>query len=87
MPWRVVELGAERWNVSMAAEQRGNSRLWRLVLAFRAAGASRERAAVWANYPIESASKGALFSRAETIPDDELVAVLRQQLESAPQAT
>lgn len=82
MAWRVVELGAQRWNVSMAAERQAHSALWSLVLAFRALG--ERRPAIWAPYPIESASKASLFSRAESIGDDELAALLVQQLGTAP---
>jgi hypothetical protein len=87
MAWRVVEVGAQRWNVSIAAERRPSSPLWYLVLAFRAAGTGPHRAAVWAPYPFESASKAALFARAESIADDELVALLAEQLNAAHQAT
>ena len=87
MAWRVVEVGAQRWNVSVAAERRPSSPLWFLVLSFRAAGPSPSRPAVWASYPFESASKAALYSRAESIPDDELAALLIEQLGATHQAT
>lgn len=87
MAWRVVEVGAQRWNVSVAAERRPSSPLWFLVLSFRAAGPGPGRPAVWAPYPFESASKAALYSRAESIPDDELAALLIEQLGATHQAT
>jgi len=89
MAWRVVEVGAQRWNVSVAAERRPSSPLWFLVLSFRAAGPGPGpgRPAVWASYPFESASKAALYSRAESIPDDELAALLIEQLGATHQAT
>lgn len=80
MPWRVVQLGPERWNVAVAAERRASSPLWGLAFSFRATGPGESRAAVWAPYPFESASKAALFSRADAIPDDELLALLAEQL-------
>ncbi|HET9604502.1 MAG TPA: hypothetical protein VFO96_09440 [Gemmatimonadales bacterium] len=85
MPWRVVNLGPERWLVSVAAEWRASSPLWGLAFSFRAATAGGSRSAVWVSYPFESASKAALFSRADSIPDDELSALLAEQL-AAPQA-
>lgn len=80
MPWRVIQLGTERWHVSVAAERRASSPLWGLVFSFRAATPDGSRAAVWAAHPFESASQAALFSRADSIPDDELLALLAEQL-------
>lgn len=85
MPWRVVQLGTERWHVSVAAERRASSPLWGLAFSFRAAGPTGGRPAVWVAYPFESASQAALFSRADSIPDDELSALLAEQL-ATPQA-
>ena len=78
MPWRVLTVGARRWHVAMAAEQRASSPIWSLVLAFRAVGEGQP--AIWAPYPIESASKASLFSRAERLSDEELTSVLAEQL-------
>ncbi len=80
MPWRVVNLGPDRWHVTVAAERRASSALWGLVFSFRAATPDGRRSAVWVSYPFESASKAALFSRADSIPDDELSALLAEQL-------
>lgn len=82
MAWRVLQVGNERWKVSPAAERRANTPVWYLVLSFRATG---DRAsAVWATYPIESASKAVLFQQAERIPDDQLAALLTERLNGAP---
>lgn len=80
MPWRVVQLGPERWHVAVAAEWRASSPHWGLAFSFRAAASDGSRAAIWVRYPFESASKAALFTRAESIPDDELSALLVEQL-------
>jgi hypothetical protein len=50
------------------------------VFSFRAATPDGSRSAVWAAHPFESASQAALFSRAESVPDDELLALLAEQL-------
>ena len=80
MPWRVVQLGPDRWHVSVAAEWRASSPHWGLAFSFRAAATGASRPAIWVRYPFESASKAALFSRADSIPDDELSALLAEQL-------
>lgn len=85
MPRRVIQVGTHRWMVAAAAEQRSNSRLWHLMFSYRATGPGQT--AVWASYPFQSASKAALFSRAERVPDDELVALLAEKLGAAHQAT
>lgn len=81
MAWRVIEFGDERWNIAPAAERRANTAIWHLVLSFRAM--SDRTRAFWTTYPIESASKAALFLQAECIPDDQLAALLREQLGGA----
>lgn len=87
MPRRLIQVGGQRWTVAAAAEQRPSSRQWHLVFSYRAAGAGPGQTAVWASYPFESASKAALFARAERIPDDELVALLAEKLGAAHQAS
>lgn len=79
MAWRVVEHGARRWNVTIAAERRANSAHWILVFSFRCAG--EERQSFWATYPLSSSSKGALFAQAEKISNDALTAFLSEHLD------
>lgn len=78
MAWRILHYGEQQWNVSAAAERRANAAEWCLVLAFRAAGENGR--AFWAPYPLESASKAALFAQAERIPNDRLAALLTERL-------
>ena len=78
MVWRVVEHGARRWNVSVAAERRAHSAEWNLVFSFRCAGA--ETQSVWVTYPLSSASKAALFAQADKLSNDTLAAALAQRL-------
>jgi hypothetical protein len=78
MAWRVLDIGDQTWNVSFAAERRANSEQWGLVLSFRSAGpASRS---FWAPYPIQASSKAAIYTRAETLSDQELASVLTEHL-------
>jgi hypothetical protein len=79
MAWRVLEHADRQWKVTVAAERRASSSQWTLVFSFRALGA--EPQALWATYPLSSLSKAALFAQAERISDDELKAVLAEQLE------
>jgi hypothetical protein len=74
MAWRVLEHGDQRWNVSIAAERRPNSSHWNLVFSFR--GTEPGQRSVWADYPLSSSSKSALFVRAERISNDDLIALL-----------
>jgi len=76
--WRVLEIGDTTWKVSIAAERRANSDQWGLVFSFREAGPNPRR--FWAPYPIQSASKAALFSQAEKLADRQLVDLLTQRL-------
>jgi hypothetical protein len=78
MVWRVVEHGDRHWNVSIAAERRAHSAEWNLVFSFRCPGA--EAQSVWVNYPLSSASKGALFAQAEKLSNDVLAAALAERL-------
>ena len=78
MAWRQLELGDSVWNVTVAAERRANATSWHLVLAFREAVPQGN--AFWTSYPIESASKSALFAQADRLTDDKLAAVLSQHL-------
>jgi hypothetical protein len=78
MAWRVLEHADQRWNVSIAAERRPNSPHWNLVFSFRATDASQR--SVWADYPMSSSSKSALFARADRISDDDLIALLVSRL-------
>jgi hypothetical protein len=79
MVWRVVEHGDRRWNVTLAAERRANSSQWSLVFSFRCA--EPEPRTLWATYPLSSASKAALFAKADQLSADAVVAFLAQQLE------
>lgn len=79
MVWRVVEHDDRRWNVTMGAEKRANSRQWSLVFSFRANGPNQP--CFWATYPLSSTSKAALFAQAELISDAALTALLAQHLD------
>ncbi|HEX6643107.1 MAG TPA: hypothetical protein VF037_00400 [Gemmatimonadales bacterium] len=78
MAWRVLQQGGRQWSVVPAAERKGTSPLWSLVLAFRAVG--DRGPGVWAPYPLESPSKARLFAQAERIPDENLSALLAERL-------
>ena len=78
MPWRQVEIGDQVWNISIAAERQANSDQWGLVLSFRGAGPNPRR--FWAPYPFQASSKAAIYSRAETLSDQELATVLTEHL-------
>ena len=78
MPWRVVMHDDREWHVSLAAERRANSPNWTLVLGFRPAGDCSHP--LWANFPLEAASRAMLFAHAERIPPDRLAAVLAERL-------
>ncbi len=78
MAWRILALGDRQWNVSMAAERGGHSERWRLVLSFRQVGV--EGGPLWADYPLESASRSSLFHQADQIPNERLAAVLAEHL-------
>ncbi len=80
MPWRVIATEGGVWHVQPAAERRPDAKLWQLVLAFRAVDSSASPRAFWASYPIESASKSAIFAQAERIPDDVLRQVLAEHV-------
>lgn len=70
MAWRVLEVGGETWNISMAAERRANSDQWGLVLSFRSGGPSPKR--FWAPVAVQSSSKATLYAQAEKLSDREL---------------
>ncbi len=79
MAWRVLEVGDETWNISVAAERRANTDQWGLVLSFRSSGPIPRR--FWA--PVEahqSSSKASCYSQAEKLSDRELVELLTQHL-------
>jgi hypothetical protein len=76
--WRVLEHGGRRWNVSIAAERQPNSPNWNLVFSFRAVEPGQR--SVWATYPLSSSSKTALFAQADRVSNQDLVALLVQQL-------
>jgi hypothetical protein len=78
MAWRVLEHAERRWNVSMAAERRPNSPQWNLVFAFRPTDPGHR--SIWAAYPLTSSSKAALFAQADRLSNDDLIALLAQQL-------
>jgi hypothetical protein len=78
MTWRVLEHRDQRWNVLIAAERRPNSPHWNLVFSFR--GTEPGQRSVWADYPLSSSSKSALFVRAESISNDDLIALLVSRL-------
>ena len=79
MAWRVVEHGAQRWQVSVAAERRADSPTWNLILSFRSAEPARRT--FWAAYPLHSPSRAALFARAAQIPDESLAALLAEYVD------
>jgi hypothetical protein len=79
MAWRVVEHGAQRWQVSVAAERRADSRTWGLILSFRSAEPAHR--AFWAEYPLHSPSRAALFAQAEQISDESLAAFLAEHVD------
>jgi hypothetical protein len=78
MVWRVVEHGDRHWNVSIAAERRAHSAEWNLVFSFRSPGADAQ--SVWVTYPLSSASKAALFAKADKLSNDALAAALAERL-------
>lgn len=78
MAWRVIQIDDERWNVTLAAERRDGTAGWSLVLGFRAAAGGQR--AFWVPWPVESASKAAVYAQAERIPDDQLAQVLTERL-------
>jgi hypothetical protein len=78
MPWRVLEVGEETWNVSVAAERRANSDQWALVLSFRSGGTSPRR--FWIPHPIYANSKAGLYSQAEQLSDHELREIVTDHL-------
>lgn len=80
MPWRVIAHGDEVWHVDALAERRPHTQAWQLTLAFRAAARTAQRRRVCAPYPLEAASKAALYIQAEQIPDSALVSALAERL-------
>jgi len=78
MPWRVLDVGNEVWNVSFAAERRANSNQWEMVLSFSSTGPKARR--FWAPYPIRATSKAAIYTQAETISDRDLAGALNEYL-------
>jgi len=74
--WRVIEVGGEVWNISIAAERRANSDQWELVLSFRSTGPNPRR--FWAPVPMQSTSKATIYSQAEKLSDRELVELLNE---------
>ncbi|MBX3146757.1 MAG: hypothetical protein KF785_08285 [Gemmatimonadales bacterium] len=78
MPWRVLEVGDETWNISMAAERRANSEQWGLVLSFRSSGPVPKR--FWAPVPMQSTSKATIYAQAEKLSNRELQEVLTEYL-------
>jgi hypothetical protein len=78
MAWRVLELGDDVWNVSVAAERRASSDQWELVLCYRSNGNPPKR--FWATTPMQSSSKGSLYSLAEKLSDRELLGYLNEHL-------
>lgn len=78
MPWRVLEVGDQSWNVSLAAERCTSAVEWKLVVSFRAQGP--ERRSFSAPYPLESQSRAILFAQAERISDERLRELLQQHL-------
>ena len=77
MPWRVVEQGERRWNVTIAAERRANAAQWTLVFSFRAM--APEQRSFWVTYPLTSLSRAALFAQAEQISNEALLALVAEQ--------
>ena len=78
MAWRVIEVGDEVWNISIAAERRANSEQWELVLSFRSSGPAPRR--FWAPVPMQSTSKAAIYAQAEKLSDRELIDLLNDHL-------
>lgn len=78
MPWRVLEVGDQTWNVSLAAERCASAAEWKLVVSFRAEGP--ERRSFWAPYPLESLSRSILFAQADRISDERLRELLQEHL-------
>ena len=76
MPWRVVEHGERRWNVTVAAERRANAAQWTLVFSFRAA--QPDPRSFWVAYPLTSLSRAALFAQAEQISNETLLALVAE---------
>ena len=74
MPWRVVEHGERRWNVTVAAERRANAAQWTLVFSFRTA--PPEQRSFWVTYPLTSMSRAALFAQAEQISNETLLGLV-----------
>lgn len=78
MAWRTLALDDREWTVSVAAERRPGSDDWTLVAAFRRPGPDGQR--YWVPLQISSQSKAALFARADSLSQDDLVSALRQRL-------
>ncbi len=78
MAWRTLALDDREWTVSVAAERRPGSDDWTLVAAFRSRTPDPRR--LWVSLQITSASKAALFARADTLSQDDLASALRQRL-------
>ena len=78
MAWRTLEVGDEKWNVSVAAERAAHSDQWGLVLSFRSGGASPRR--FWATTPMQCTSKASVYSLAEKLSDRDLIDVLNDHL-------
>jgi hypothetical protein len=78
MAWRVLEHAGRHWNVSLAAERRPSSSQWSLVFSFRAV--DPDQRSIWAEYPLSSTSKAALFAQADRISNQDLIALLVAQL-------
>ena len=76
MPWRVVDHGERRWNVTVAAERRANAAQWTLVFSFRAA--LPDSRSFWVTYPLTSLSRAALFAQAEQISNETLLALVAE---------
>ena len=76
MPWRVVEDGERRWNVTVAAERRANAAQWTLVFSFRAL--PPDQRSFWVTYPLTSMSRSALFAQAEQISNETLAALVAE---------
>ena len=78
MPWRVLEHAGRQWNVSIAAERRSNSSQWNLVFSFRSVDEGKRL--IWADYPLTSSSKAALFAQADRVSNQDLIALLAAQV-------
>lgn len=68
MPWRVIQRGDRRWQVSVAAELRPSVPGWSLVFYFRSPG----HQPVWAPTTVTSSSKAEIYRQADKISDDGL---------------